>query len=100
MSKSLNISLSEEALSLVKEKMAEVNRDFDGGRVKICDVVNEMILTSKVDVKVLQGKHMNLKRLLRSLSTRNDLDVDAIIRMVSDAKGKGARKKSNGEESV
>lgn len=100
MGKQVSLILSEDAWDIVKEKLAEVNRDFDGGRLKPCDVVNEMILTSKIDVKALQGKHINLKKLLRSLANKKDIEIDMVLKLVGEAKGKISKRKPGNEEGI
>lgn len=100
MGKSKSIVLSDEAWNLVSEKVKEVNRDFDGGKVKPRDVVNEMIITARIDIKILQGKHTNLKKLLRAIANRKDIEVDSVLKLIAEAKGKIPKKKTGTEEEV
>lgn len=88
MNKRLQISLTEEAWKLVEQMTNEAAINFEVGSINYSDVINEMILTSKVDIKTLQTKHTNLRRSLRIMATQKDIDIDAVIKTLNDLKGK------------
>lgn len=88
MSKRLQISLTDEAWKMVEQMTADAAVNFEVGSINYSDVINEMILTSKVDVKTLQTKHTNLRRSLRIMATQKDLDIEAVIKTLNDLKGK------------
>jgi len=52
----------------VEELCAEANLGFEGGNINYSDAINEMVLSSKVDVKALQLKHTDLRRALRAMA--------------------------------
>lgn len=88
MSKRLQISLTEDAWKMVEQMTNEAAINFEVGSINYSDVINEMVLTSKVDIKALQTKHTNLRRSLRIMATQKDIDIDAVIKTLNDLKGK------------
>lgn len=95
MSKRLGIALSDEAWSAVESLLKEANDAFEGGRVGVSDAISEMILCSRVDVCSLQLKHMDLRKSLKSLASKKDLDLESVLKMLADLKGKPLKKKGN-----
>jgi hypothetical protein len=88
MSKRIQIALTDEALQLVERTIHEANDGFDAGRISCADVINEMILCSKVDLKVLQSKRTNVRKSLLLLSTQKGLDLDAAIKALTDLRSR------------
>ena len=55
-----------------------------------------MILTAKVDVKALQLKHTDLRRSLKALAGKDDIDIESAIKSLMELKARGGsgKKKS------
>ncbi len=98
--KRLQIVMTPESWQLVEATCNEGNLGFNVGNLSYSDVINEMILTSKVDIKALQLKHTDLRRSLRAFADKDDLDLDALIKQLAELKSKSGKKKnpSNIEE--
>lgn len=92
MSKRLQIILDDEAWKLVEATTEEVNRDFNTGNVTYSHVVNEMILASKIDLKALQLKHVDLRRVLRIMADREDLDIEMVAKSVMELKSRNVKR--------
>lgn len=88
MSKRLQISLTEDAWKMVEQMTADAAINFEVGSINYSDVINEMILTSKVEIKTLQTKHTNLRRSLKIMASQKDIDIEAVIKTLNDLKGK------------
>lgn len=91
--KRIQIYLSDEAWQTVLEVTKESNCGFEVGKIAPADVMNEMILTSRIDVKVLQLKHTDLKKSLKHLANKSDLDIESAIKALLELKAKSNRKK-------
>jgi hypothetical protein len=100
MKKRLQIVLTDDAWNLVETLTTESNLNFDVGTINYSDTINEMILSSRVDVKALQLKHTDLRRSLRSMASKDDVDIDSIIKSLTELKTKTVKRKpfSNQEE--
>lgn len=92
MNKALQIVLTDETRAMVESIINQASSDFKNGRIRVSDVINEMILTSRVDVKVLQNKNINLKKSLRLLAARDDLDSEVIEQFLEDLKLRPTKK--------
>jgi len=91
MKKRLQVIFSDEAWEAIEKLTDEANAGFDGGHINYSDAINEMILTSKVDLKLLQLKHTDLKRSLKSLAGKEDIDIDAVIKALTELKSKSQK---------
>lgn len=91
MSKRLQISLNEDSWSLVEQITKDACENFESGSINYSDVINEMILNSKVDIKLLQLKHTDVRRSLRVMAGKDDIDIDTIIKNLMDLKGKSKK---------
>jgi hypothetical protein len=100
MKRKIQINLSEEAWELVEGISNEASQNFELGSIGYSDVINEMILTSKVDIKTLQLKNTDLRRTLRVMATKDSVDLDGIIKSLTELKAKGLKKKfgNHGDE--
>ena len=99
MKKRIQAILSDEAWSAIESLTKEANDNFDAGSISYSDVINEMAVSSRIDIKVLQLKHTSLKKSLRILSARKDVDLDSAIKSLMELKARSSRKnKSNNEE--
>jgi hypothetical protein len=72
----------------------DANRDFEDGNITFSDAVNEMVLSSKFDVKSIQAKHTNFKRSLRRIASQSDVDLDSAIKALMELKAKTQKRGS------
>lgn len=100
MKKRLQIILSDDAWLAVENLTNEANENFDVGNINFSDVINEMILSSKVDVKALQMKHTDLRRSLRAMASKDSVDLDTVIKSLMDLKAKTSGRRSTKHISV
>jgi hypothetical protein len=47
-------------------------KDFKSGTISYSDVVNEMVLNARIDIKTLQAKHTDLEKLLKVVELNGD----------------------------
>lgn len=86
--KRLQVILSDEAWAAVERLTDEANADFEAGTINYSDAINEMILTSKVDIKILQTKHTDIRRSLRAMASKDSVDLDNIIKTLMELKSR------------
>ncbi len=99
MKKRLQVCMNDDAWAQVEAITNETNEGFEGGSVTYSDVINEMILTSKVDIRALQLRHTDLRRSLRAMASKQTVDIDAVIKSLMDLKAKAPKRKiSNTQE--
>ena len=92
--KKLQIIFSDEAWSVVESIHAKATEDFDMGSISYSDVMNVIVLTSNVDVKTLQSKHTDIRRSLRALASQKDVNIDDVIRSLTEIRGKSKKLKA------
>ena len=90
------VNLCEESRKHLETVTADANFEFKLGTVTLSDVVCEMILQSRIDVRALQTKHTNVRKSLRLLAARKDIDLDSAIEQLLEMKGKSQKK--NGKQ--
>lgn len=101
MKKRLQVVLTEEAWTQIEALANEANQNFAAGFITYSDAINEMILTSKADIKTLQLKHTDLRRSLRAMASQAEVDVDSVIKNLMELKAKPVKKRSiQGTEEV
>src|SRR5438874_2559790 len=96
MKKRLQVVLTDEAWNAVEALTQEANQNFEVGNINYSDAINEMILVSRVDIKTLQMKHTDLRRSLRMLASKEDLDIESALKSLMELKVKSGKKKTNG----
>ena len=94
MSKRIQIVLTPDAWNTVEAICTEANKNFASGTVTTSDAINEMILTAKVDIRSLQLKHTDLRRSLRVMAANEDIDVDAVLKALTEFKARSGKKKT------
>lgn len=92
MKRKLQIILTEETWSLLENTSKEANQNFKSGFIALSDIVNEMILNAKIDIRGLQIKHTNIRKSLRQLSTLKDIDLDLAIKSLMELKSSQTKK--------
>lgn len=96
--KKLQIVFSNEAWAVVESVHAKATEDFEMGSISYSDVMNEIVLTSNVDIRTLQSKHTDVRRSLRAFASKKDVNIDDIIRSLNEIRGKS--KKAKGQLSL
>ena len=92
MRRKLQVVLGEDAWSMLDTSVKEANDGFKAGHISMSDVVNEMILNAKIDIRLLQAKHTSIRRSLRILSLQDDIDIDTAIRSLVELKSRSTKR--------
>lgn len=92
MRKKLQVVLTDEASTQLEKVLAEATDGFINGSINCSDLINEMILTSKIDIKALQAKHTNLRKSLRVLAAQKDIDLEAAIKTLMEMKSRNSKR--------
>ena len=90
--KRLQVVFSDEAWNAIESVTSDANRDFEVGSVSYSDVINEMVLTSKVDLKALQAKRTDVRRSLRYIAAQDSVDLDSAIKALLELKSKTGKR--------
>ena len=98
--KRIQFTPTDDTLNIIEKLLKTANENFDGGSINYSDVLNEMVLTSNVDVPSLRIKHTNLRMALKSLATQEDLDVDAVIKKLKELKSVSPKKSKPAQEEM
>jgi hypothetical protein len=93
--KRLQVILTDETWGIVDALNTQANENFETGSINYSDVINEMILCSKVEIKLLQQKHTNIRRSLKLLASKADIDLDSAIKCLMELKARQSGKKKN-----
>ena len=80
MKKKLQVVLSDETWTALEELTKEANDGFVNGTITYSDVVNEILLTAKLDIRGIQAKHTNIRKSLRLMAAQKEIDIDSAIR--------------------
>ncbi len=91
--KRLQVILTPDAWQVVETVCTEANQGFEGGSINYSDAINELILSGKVDVKALQLKHTDLRRALKAMANKEELDLESVLKALTDLKGKVIKKR-------
>lgn len=100
MKRKLQVLFTEENWAIVEAAEKEANADFKNGSINYSDIVNEMVFTSKLDIKTLQAKHTNIRKSLRSLATMEEIDIDSAIKTLMELKSKTTKRASKSTQAV
>lgn len=100
MKRKLQVALNDESQSTLEGLLKEVNNGFINGNISCSDLVNEIILTAKVDIRELQMKHTNIRKSLRLLASQKDIDIDLAIKGLMELKTKGKPRVLKNQKSV
>jgi len=90
--KRLQVILNDEAWIEIEKIYKDATEGFKTGSINYSDVINEMILNSKVDLKELRLKHTDIRKSLLNLAKSENLDVEAAIKVLSEIRGRGSKK--------
>jgi hypothetical protein len=92
MKRKLQVILNDDSWTALEGFTKEANDSFINGSITFSDVVNEIILTAKLDIRGLQAKHTNIRKSLRLMAAQKEIDIDSAIRALMDLKAKGAKR--------
>jgi hypothetical protein len=92
MKRKLQVVLNDETWTTLDSLTKEANDGFANGTITYSDVVNEILLTAKLDIRGIQAKHTNIRKSLRLMAAQKEIDIDSAIRALMDLKTKGAKK--------
>lgn len=87
----LQVILTEEAWAAVNAVTKEANQGLVG-TINYSDTINEMILLAKVDIRLFQSKHTNIRRSLRLMAANENMDIDDVIKSLMELKAKTGKK--------
>jgi len=90
--KRLQIIMSDEAWVVLDKVYKDANTDFKIGSINYSDVINEMILTSKVDLRELRLKHTDIRKSLLSLAKSTNVDVDSALKILNEIRSRNLKK--------
>jgi hypothetical protein len=93
MKKRLQVVLSNEAWQAIETLSKKANEGFEAGHINYSDAINEMVLNANVDVDKLRKQHTDLRRSLRVLASKPDLDVESVLQCIEGLKPKPKRKR-------
>lgn len=91
--KRIQVVFTEDAWRMIEVAADTACKDFKSGTISYSDVVNEMILNARIDIRALQAKHTDLRRSLKVLASQKDIDIDQVMKALSEIKGRGPKKK-------
>jgi hypothetical protein len=92
MKKKLQIVLNDDSWSSLESMTKDANEGFVNGSITFSDVVNEVLIAAKLDIKGLQAKHTNIRKSLRLMASQKEIDIDSAIKALMDLKSKGVKK--------
>ena len=96
--KRMQIVFSNESWAIVENAITQATENFNLGSISTSDVVNELILHSRIDIKSFQAKHIDLRRSLKAYAAQDDIDIDQVIKSLTDLRAKGGKKKTQDSE--
>lgn len=97
MKRKLQVVLTDETWTNLETITKDANDGFVNGSITYSDVVSELILNSKIDIKSLQAKHTNIRKSLRFMATQREIDIDSAIRALQDLKVKSGKKNTKSQ---
>lgn len=90
--KRLQVIFSDEAWQEVERVYVDATTDFKTGSINYSDVINEMVLNSKVDLRELRLKHTDIRKSLLNLARSENIDVDSALKVLNEIRIKAAKK--------
>ncbi len=100
MKRKLQVILNDESWAALEGFTKEANEGFINGTITYSDIVNEIILTAKLDTRALQAKHTNIRKSLRLMAAQKEIDIDSAIRALMDLKTKGGKRATKNQISL
>lgn len=90
--KRLQVVLTDESWTEVERVYGDATNDFKTGSINYSDVINEMILSSKVDLRELRLKHTDIRKSLLNLAKTENIDVESALKVLNEIRSKNAKK--------
>ena len=90
--KRLQVILSDDAWAEIERVYAEATTDFKTGSINYSDVINEMILNSKVDLRELRLKHTDIRKSLLNLAKSENIDVESVLKTLNEIRSRSSKK--------
>lgn len=90
--KRLQVVLTDEAWTEIERVYSDATTDFKTGSINYSDVINEMILNSKVDLRELRLKHTDIRKSLLNLAKSENIDIESALKVLNEIRTKSARK--------
>lgn len=97
MKKKLQVILSDESWTILETLIKQANEGFINGSITYSDIVDEIVINAKLDIRAIQAKHTNIRKSLRLMAARKEIDIDTAIRALMEIKYKGAKKSNRGQ---
>lgn len=94
MKRKLQVILSEESWAMLETLSKEANEGFKNGSINMSDIINEVLQTAKLDIRLLQAKHTNIRRSLRQMASQKDIDIDLAIKNLMELKAIGQKRQT------
>lgn len=94
MKRKLQVILSEESWIMLETLSKEANEGFKSGSINMSDIINEVLQTAKLDIRLLQAKHTNIRRSLRQMASQKDIDIDLAIKNLMELKAIGQKRQA------
>lgn len=94
MSKRLQVLLNEQAEAILEKIHAEAMDGFTLGKISLGDVVSEIVLNAKIDIKELRAKHIDIRKSLLDLANQKDVDFESALKALQELKPKNHKKAS------
>lgn len=93
MTKRITLTLEKEAIDAFDKLFVSVNEGFEAGRITVSDLMTEIILSARIDIRALQLKHSDLRKSLRALSNREEIDLETAIKTLTEMRGRVGRRR-------
>lgn len=102
MSKHIQVTISEDAWSILDNMIKLCNTNFNKGRVSQSDIVSEALLVAKLNIKSLQNRSIDLKKFLKQTAAESQPDIDDTIKTLNEIKARleHQKKTSIGKQEV
>lgn len=97
MKKKVVISFSTEAWERLESLTQKANENFDTGSVNYSDVINELIPAAQLDIRLLQARHTNVRKSLKHIASKKDIDLDAAIKSLMELQAMNSKQTKTGE---
>lgn len=88
----IQVVLTDETWSILETTTRESNSGFKNGSITYSDVVNEYLLSGKIDLRLIQAKHTNIRKSLRLMASQKEIDIDSAIKSLMELKSRGAKR--------
>ena len=92
MSRKFKGTLTDEAWGLLNTYAKQANDGFIHGWITLSDVLNEIILSTRVEIPLLRMKHLNIRKSLRVMARDKEMDLDLALKSLSEMKSNAPKR--------